>query len=143
MNYYNYADMFNLIDWNARVNDKHIFTFALRFPSQSKSGKYEIVVKEYLYYIDGNIIIKSLDLDKKDAKALSYSRKNEEGIVVNNRVWFYANSVEECYGKAIKALTEYQVKHMRQLKEKYEKELEASMNTITYLTGEAKKEGGN
>lgn len=139
----NYVDMFNLIDWNARVNDKHIFTFTLRFPSQSKSGKYEIVIKEYLYYIDGNIIIKSLDLDKKDAKSLSYSRKNEEGIVVNNRVWFYANSVDECYNKAIKALTEYQVEHMRQLKEKYERELEASMNTITYLTGEAKKEGGN
>ena len=64
-------------------------------------------------------------------------------MVVNNRVWLYANSVEECYDKAIKALTEYQVEHMRQLKEKYEKELETSMNTITYLTGEAKKEGGN
>lgn len=118
--------------WEKAKTDKHLFTYSLRFPKQSKSGEYEIVIKEYLCIKDAtHITVKPINDDSQ--RTLS---NTSEGLVINNRVWFTGYSKEDHYKDAIRVLTEYQVNHMERVKKKYEEDMETIMNSITFLTSD-------
>lgn len=117
--------------------EKHIFTYGFRFPKQSKTKEFEIVVKEYqvLETEENFYKVKSVDNDQCATEFI----RTPEKIVEKNRVWFFGETKEENYQEAIELLLKDQRDRLDKKIDEFVEYKKAANSAIEFLNNTAKE----
>jgi hypothetical protein len=122
--------------WEEIAKDKErgfIFTYSLRFPKQSKTGEFEILIKKYMYREGSKAYplyyVRRVGGHESDKIVI----RTNEGTVNKNSVWFFGHAADEHREEAIAKLIEFQEDKIKRIEEIYLQDVKETNEVLEFL----------